>query len=93
MTVEANLYYEDGDLAEAAALSKRSLAILRHSYRDESPLVAGALANLGEIQRLSGDFEAAGHSIVEAQNLYRRLQGDAHPNVIRLEANNGTLAL
>ncbi|MCA9708139.1 MAG: serine/threonine protein kinase [Myxococcales bacterium] len=69
-----------GKLAEARATHERALSLLRALPHVEDDL-AGALSNLGKIDRLEDRYSESEAHYREALELQRRRLGDAHPMV------------
>ncbi|MFO0877769.1 MAG: CHAT domain-containing tetratricopeptide repeat protein [Gemmataceae bacterium] len=72
-----------GRAAEAIPLARQALEIERAVLGNRSPMVAGALANLGVAARDAGEFIEARAALLEALRLRRELFGPDHPDHAR----------
>ncbi len=81
-----------GHTADAAALTQETIALIERELGPDSTRLVVPLANLGGIQRLEGNPEAAVRNLQRALELQRAAYGDAHESTHGLR-NNLILAL
>ncbi|MDA8018811.1 MAG: serine/threonine-protein kinase [Thermoanaerobaculia bacterium] len=79
-------------LEEGLALQQENLAQQRRIFGDESVSVANSLNSLGTILARKGDWSLAETAFEESLDLWTRLLGPRHPQVVNTTRNLGRIA-
>ncbi|MFP2925263.1 tetratricopeptide repeat protein [Pyxidicoccus sp. 3LG] len=76
-----SLHRARGRLTEALAEGHRALEMARKVYTDQEPELATALLSVGQTLGALGRHEEGLPFLLEAETIYRRTYGPAHPNL------------
>ena len=79
LTARAYLHLNRGEVAPAIADAERALALRRQTEGGDSPGIARALANLGDLVAWGGDLRRALELQQEASAMVEHSLGSAHP--------------
>jgi len=87
------LNHLDHRSAEALVAIKRAVAIIEEHHGPEHLDIAAPLINLAEIERVSGDLDAAHEHLLQGIAVLREKLGSEHPSLLQALRNLGSLEL